>query len=261
MRVVRSFAALITAVGVAFVGGCGSGGEPAARATTAETHQVSVGPKEQLEAGVRALNTTTFRVVETVDVAGVSGSTQGMADPARRALRLTQSASANGRTTSTEVVALGTDIYLRYEVPVVPGVPTGKWSHVDGRRLRSLAALGFGDGDDLSGKSGLVGALTRVERTGPLELAGTFDLSRAVSVLPGAAGVLGDGSKDAPWKGRFDQEGRLVWLSVTIPEGGGLPGAVSDTTYSGFGEPVTVERPPAGDTVEAPEGLYKLFDR
>lgn len=52
-----------------------------------------------------------------------------------------------------------------------------------------------------------------------------------------------------------------MWLSVTIPAGGGLPGAVSDATYSGFGEPVTVERPPVGDTVEAPESLYRLFDR
>lgn len=181
MRVVRILAALIT---VAFVGGCRSGGDPAS---------------DQLDAGVRALNATTFRVVETVDVAGVAGSTRGMADPARRALRLTQSTSANGRTTSTEVVVLGTDVYLRYEVPVVPGVPTGTWSHVDGRRLRSLAALGLGGDDDLSGKSAMVAAVTTVERTGPLELAGTFDLSRAVSVLPGAAGVLGDASKNAPW--------------------------------------------------------------
>jgi hypothetical protein len=215
MRVVRILAALITAVGTVavgtgLVGGCGSGGEPVARSARsarsagAATHQVSVGPKEQLEAGLRALNTTTFRVEETVRVAGVSGSTRGTADPARRAMRLTQSASANGRTTSTEVVALGTDVYLRYEVPVVPGVPTGTWSHLDGRRLRSLAALGF-DGDDLSGKSTLVAALTTVRRTGPLELGGTFDLSRAVSVLPGAVEVLGDGSRNAPWQARFDQ--------------------------------------------------------
>jgi hypothetical protein len=253
MRVVRMFAAC--AMALVLVGGCGSGdADPSAPPAPAE-------PKEQLLAGIKALNSATFRVAGSSALNSVSNTSEGVADPARRAMRLTQSMSAAGKATKTDVVALGTDLYLRYDVPALPGVPAGRWAHLDGRRLKSLRAVGVGGPDDLSGRLALVDALTSIERTGPGELRGTVDLSRGGGLLPDPAGTLGTGLKTAQWQARFDPQGRLAWVSVTVPASGGIPALTTDTTYSGFGEPVSVERPPPRDTVEAPESLYKLFDR
>jgi hypothetical protein len=71
--------------------------------------------------------------------------------------------------------------------------------------------------------------------------------------------ALGDAARSAPWQARFDSQGRLVWLSVSVPAAAERPAVASETSYSAFGEPVTVDRPPARETVEAPESLYKLF--
>ncbi|GAA0961687.1 hypothetical protein [Virgisporangium aurantiacum] len=252
MRVIRMFAALITAL--ALVGGCGS------RGVVSSTPRSPADPKEQLLAGIKALNSATFRIAGSSTLNSVSSTSEGVADPGRRAMRLTQSASAAaGKATKTDVVVLGTDVYLRFDVPALPGVPSGRWAHIDGRRLTSFRAVGVGGPDDLSGKLALVSALTSIERTGPDELRGTVDLSTGGSVLPEVAGALGDGLKNAQWQARFGPQGRLTWVSVTVPASGGIPAITTDTTYSGFGEPVVVDRPSAGDIVEAPENVYKLL--
>jgi hypothetical protein len=246
------FAALITAL--ALVGGCGSVASP--------TSEAPADPKEQLLAGIKALNSATFRIAGSSTLNSVSSTSEGVADPGRRAMRLTQAASAAaGKATKTDVVVLGTDVYLRFDVPALPGVPAGRWAHIDGRRLTSLRAVGVGGPDDLSGKLALVDALTSIERTGPDELRGTVDLSKGGSVLPGAAGALGDGLKNAQWQARFGPQGRLTFVSVTVPASGAVPAITTDTTYSGFGEPVTVERPSAREIVEAPENVYTFLGR
>jgi hypothetical protein len=252
MRVVRMFAALFVALALV---GCESGGG------APSTPQAPADPKEQLIAGIKSLNSATFRVAGSSTLNSVSNTSEGVADPARPAVRLTQSVSAAGKVTKTEVVVLGTDLYLRFEVPAIPGVPAGKWAHVDGRRLKSFQAVGVGGPDDLSGRLAMVDAITSIERTGPGELRGTFDLSKGGSPLPAAAGALGDGLKNAQWQARFGPQGQLTWMSVTVPASGGIPALTTDTTYSGFGEPVTVERPSARDIVEAPENVYTFLGR
>jgi hypothetical protein len=248
MRVIRVFAALVLAWALV---GCGSGGV---------APPASADPKEQLIAGVKALNSATFRIAGSSTLNSVSSTSEGVADPGRRAMRLTQSASAAaGTATKTDVVVLATDVYLRFDVPALPGVPAGRWAHLDGRRLTSLRAVGVGGPDDPSGRFALVDALTSIERTGPDELRGTVDLSKGAGVLPGVSGALGDGLKNARWQARFGPQGRLAWVSVTVPASGGIPAITTDTTYSGFGEPVTVDRPPVRDVVEAPENVYTLL--
>lgn len=250
MRVVRMFAAFVLAWAMV---GCGSG--DVASPAFAD-------PKEQLLAGIKALNSATFRIAGSSTLTSVSNTSEGVADPGRRAMRLTQSASAAaGKTTKTDVVVLGTDMYLRFDVPALPGVPAGRWAHVDGRRLTSFRAVGVGGPDDLSGRLALVDALTSIERTGPDELRGTVDLSMGGGVLPEAAGALGDGLRNARWQARFGPQGRLTFVSVTVPASGAVPAITTDTTYSGFGEPVTVERPSAHEIVEAPENVYTFLGR
>lgn len=238
MRVVRIFAALIT--GLALVGGCGSGASPAPAAD----------PGDQLRAGIEALHAGPFHLASTAALNSVSQKAEGVADPARRAARLTQSSSAAGRATTSDVVVLGSDVFVRFGVPAVSGVPAGRWAHVDGKRLKSLRALGVGGSDDLSGAQRLADAVTSIERAGPNEVRGTAG-------LPDVTGKRAD----APWQARFDDAGRLAWLSVTTAAAGEVPPVTTETTFSRFGEPVTVDRPPASETVEAPESLYTLFDR
>jgi hypothetical protein len=260
MRVVM----IVMVVGMALAGGCGSGpgggggGSGAAAHTTAAARPTD--PKAQLVAGIRALTSATFRVVEKTTVNTVSSSSEAAVDPAGRAMRLTRSESVAGKVTGTDVIVVGTDLYVRFEESGLPGVPAGTWTHVDGRRLASLGALGIG-ADDMSGKLALADAVTTIERTGPGELRGTYDTSKAASVLPQVADVLGGEARHASWQARFGEQNRLVWVSVTIPAGGGLPAVTTESRYSGFGEAVTIDRPPAGGTVEAPASLYKIFDR
>jgi hypothetical protein len=175
-------------------------------------------------------------------------------------MRVTQSVEATGVSPAkSDVVALDNDLYIRSDAPMAPGVQPGKWSHVDGRRVRSLQALSFGGYDDLSGKLEMVGLLASIERTGPRELRGTVDLSKSTSFLPVPVSIYGDGARNAPWQARFDGPGRLTWLSVTISASGDVPSMTNEFTYSGIGEPVTVERPSVRDIVEAPESLYRIF--
>jgi len=264
MRVVGLVGALVTAVVLAPVTGCGSRSDGGASGrdtagTTGSAAQAPTDPKEQLVAGIRALNTVPHRIAikSTTGTAGTGA--EGAADPARRVARLTQSVVVAGKTSKTVVVVLGADVYVRYDDGGIPGLPPGTWGHLDGRRLTSLRALGLGGTDDPSGMLAMVEAITSIERTGAQEVRGTLDLTARPSLLPDAVKVLGDAARRAPWQARFDPQGRLVWLSVSIPAAGDRPAVANETSYSAFGEPVTVDRPPARETVEAPESLYKLL--
>jgi len=247
MRVVRMFAALITVVGLIFAGGCGSSAPPATSTAAAPAD-----PREQLSAGIRAVNSGPFRLVEKTTAERVTFHLEGGFDPARHAARIQRSESVSGKTTDLDYVTLGTDVYVRYG-EAFAGVPAGRWMHIDGRRLKSLRALGI-DGDDMTGKLGLAGAVTTVERTAPRELRGTYDTAKVAGALPGTAG-------SASWQARFDERNRLVWMAVEVPAAGGAPALTVDSAYSRFGEPVTVDRPAAGSTVDAPAPLYRALDR
>jgi hypothetical protein len=263
MRVVGLVGALITAVVLAPVAGCGSRSDGGAsrRDTTRTTGLAApaTDPKEQLVAGIRALNTVTHRVAIKATTGTVSTGAEGAIDPAKRVARLTQSSAVAGKTSKTVVVVVGADVYVRYDDGGIPGLPPGTWGHLDGRRLTSLRTLGLGSTDDPSGKLAIVDAITSIERTGPQEVRGTLDLTAGPSLLPDAVKALGDAARRAPWQARFDPQGRLVWLSVSMPAAGDRPAVANETSYSAFGEPVTVDRPPARETVEAPESLYKLL--
>jgi hypothetical protein len=84
-----------------------------------------------LQRRVSGLHSAPFRVGEKTTTNTVSVSTEGVVDPAHRAMRVTRSEPVAGKST-------GTDVYLRFEQSSIPGVPAGRWMHVDGRRLRSL---------------------------------------------------------------------------------------------------------------------------
>jgi len=266
MRVFRILAALITVFGVvAPVSGCGSGpggaGATVAGTTPSASAPLSVpgDPKEQLAAGIRALNSATFRVAGSQTLRNAATKTEGVADPARRAMRITQVVGTAGSVNRADTVMLGTDLFIRYDKSVLPGIQPGKWTHVDGRRVKSAQSLGVGGSDDMSGKRELVELLTSAERVGPRELRGTADLTKSRSLRAAPVDVFGDAARSVPWQARFDEQGRLIWLSSTIPANGDRPPYTDEFAYSGIGEPVTVERPPARDTVEAPESLYTIF--
>jgi hypothetical protein len=257
-------AALITVMGLAPAGGCGpdsaSGGRGGV-ASTSVAQQAAGDPKEQLVAGIRAVNSSTFRFVEKTVVRTVSNTSEGVVDPARNARRLTRSSSVAGKTDTLDLVTIGTDVYIRYDTPVVPGLPAGKWAHVDGRRTKSLQAMGVTKDEDPSGKFALIDAVVSIERTGPRALRGIFDFSKGSSDLSGLIQAFGAAARSAPWQARFDPENRLEWLSITVPPVGEVPAYTQETAYSHVGEPASIERPPAGSTIEAPEALYKIFNR
>jgi hypothetical protein len=270
MRVVRFIAALVASAGLLVAAGCGgssdsgsngggSNGGGSGVGTTGTAPAVPTDPKAQLVAGIKAVNKVPHRMKVTSGAGGtVASNGEGAVDPGRRAARFTQSTTGGGTSTTIETVVLGTDVYLRADTASLPGLPAGRWAHLDGGKLRSLRALGLGSVEDPSGNLAMVDAIVTVERVGPAELRGTMDATKGSAIAPNATGALGDTLRNLPWRARFDGPGRLVWLSLSIASGG-TGGGTIETEYSAFGDPVTVDRPPARDTIDAPAGLYKLF--
>jgi hypothetical protein len=88
--------------------------------------------------------------------------------------------SSSPEDTTTDVVALGTDLYVRaksFEASTRFGLDGRNWTRLDGTKVTSLAQLGVDDPHDPLDYGGLDKALVTVEQTGDRTYRGTLDLS------------------------------------------------------------------------------------
>lgn len=169
--------------------------------------------------------------------------------------------TATGTNTELTVKSrlLGEDLYAQ-----IPGVTKeNTWTHLDIKRLPEGANVGLRPGRiDPVDTSNLLSSTTDVRSTGGGSYAGTLDLSKAAG-LAGIDQVTIDGygadAQRVPFTAGLDDQGRLSVLTIQIPAVDGKQSPPIEALYTGYGEAVTVEQPPAAQVIEAPADVYQTL--
>jgi len=234
----------------ALVAGCGTdsgtSGKPAAPATSA-AESVAV-----IQQAMQRSLSSTLSIDATVKLGGISVKLHSTADPKANAMQV--SGNAPG---PLEVRVIGDAAYLK-----MAALKTDKpWIKLDMTRLGSTSSLR--QSFDLKAQTGILAGVVSAEKVGEGRYRGTADLEKAAAA-PGANASMRRSIKSAknpkavPFEATIDGEGRLTALSYTIATNN-MGDAVTDVRMSGFGKPVTVTAPPAGDVEDASDEMYKFL--
>ncbi|HEU4423765.1 MAG TPA: hypothetical protein VFR67_14635 [Pilimelia sp.] len=204
------------------------------------------------------LSESSFRLTTT---SGPASSVTGVMDPPNKLGQTKLTTTVENVTVTIESIMIGEDIYLK-----ISGLPenlSSKWLHVDVQRLSPDSQLGFTPGEfDPAGTERLLKTATDVRRVGEHGFVGTLDLTKATGVASLGEKVvvsLGDEATAVPFEATTDEADRLVAMKINLPAVTGQPTRTIDTRYSDFGAPVTIQKPPASETVEAPDLVYKAL--
>ncbi|MFD0822971.1 hypothetical protein ACFQ0D_32665, partial [Micromonospora zhanjiangensis] len=225
---------------------------PSGAAGTAATSAVA-DPRQELAAAATKLGSDTVKVKMSM-AGGLNGS--GAMDPAAKKAQMAMNVSAGAQSIKMDIVMLDKDLYLK-----ITGMPnmSNKWMHVDASKVKAGSSLDVMPGGDPAGASKMINSVVDVQRDGEHRFKGTLDLTKAQSANAAALSALGDKAKAVPFTATVDGQGRLTDLTVQMST---LQPGVGDlkTSYSDFGAPVSVNKPPAGQTTEAPSELLNLFN-
>ncbi|GLY03530.1 MULTISPECIES: hypothetical protein [Actinoplanes] len=247
------------------VAGCSTDGtaEPAT-STSAAGPSTGTGPApsssaadpeavKALSNATAALGTTSFKLTTT---AGAGFKLTAAIDAPNS--KGTADISATGANTDLTVKSLliGQDLYAQ-----IPGITKdATWTHLDMSRLPDGANVGLRPGRiDPVATADLLGSSTDVHAAGVREYAGTVDLTSVTNVA-GLDSVTIDGygpaAQRVPFTAGLDDQGRLSVLTLRLPAVEGRQAEPIEALYTGYGDPVTAERPAASAIVEAPENVY-----
>ncbi|MFI1989600.1 hypothetical protein [Actinoplanes sp. NPDC020271] len=169
--------------------------------------------------------------------------------------------TAKGTNTALTVKTLlfGQDLYAQ-----IPGITQGDtWTHVDMARLPDGANIGLKPGQiDPANTAELLKSTTDVTMAGEGSYAGTLDLTKAAGVA-GISKVTVDGygaqAQKVPFEATLDPQDRLDTLTLRLPAVDNREAQPLVVKYSDYGQTVTVEKPPAGQVVEAPDNVYQAL--
>jgi hypothetical protein len=181
----------------------------------------------------------------------------GVMDPASRRQSIAMTSTVGGKTSHEQAIIIGADLYIKADDPP-RGVSRTKWMHVGPGKFVPLLAPGQGDLHDPTGFTSYSTAVATAHRTGPGQYAGTLDygnLIRQATADPNAS--ITPGPFDAvPFTAVVTEDGWLSSYTITMPAAAGIPHTTVTVRFSGFGAPVTIQAPPAGETQEAPPNLF-----
>ncbi|MFG1775582.1 hypothetical protein ACGFIG_04020 [Micromonospora sp. NPDC049048] len=250
-RLATTGVALVAALALGLTG-CGGGtdaeapaGDGGATTGAAAASSAPADARAELGAAAKKLNQQSVKVKLTSPV--INGD--GMMDPAAKSGDMTLKMGAEG---TFRILMLGDDVYLK--VTGMEGMPK-KWMHMDVTKLGKSAQLNMMPDGDPGGAQQMVESVVDVEKTGPGTYSGVLDYTRT-KPDDKAIQALGDKAKAVPFTARVDDQGRLVEFAVDTQVLHESLGTMI-TTYSDFGTPVTVKKPAAGDTQEAPQELIE----
>jgi hypothetical protein len=252
MRIRRFVTGLGVLSALTMVAGCGGNADPSGDSPGGAPSTTSVAPadaKEELTAAARKLNETTMKI----DLTSPGTTSTGTLDPQRKLGDMTMTVAAAGRQLEIQIRTIGTDVYLQADG--LPGAEAGKWLKIDGARLAGSTFDVYPENDP-AGTGKLLNALSDVKKDGPGMFSGTIDLTKT-SPNPAVA-ALGDKVKALPFAAKVDDQGRLTSTEIDMNAIDAAAGKTT-ATYSDFGSPVSVEPPPAGETVPAPDEVVKLL--
>lgn len=225
-----------------------TGCEPGRDGSAAPAATPTVAPATQLANAAATLVSTPHRFTLTSGGFTVGGA----ADPAAKALTLSTTAAG----ISAEAVILDKDYYAKITgIPLINGIEGGKWLHLDGNRVTTLARFGIGDLNDPGSARLLIRTAATVERDGDSGLKGTFDLTIVGTLAGQNVKAMGERAKAVPFTARLDASGRLAALSLTVDGK-----QKYEVGYSDYGTKVPAARPAPGTVVEAPEFVYRFLN-
>lgn len=240
--------------------GCGEAGLPGSPSPSVATGTEAATPSAatpsvatpsaataELTAAAQKLNDDTVTVTLESAALRSTGNLDPRGDKAGVTFRL-------GGGSSIDLRAVGEDAWVR--ATGVPGIDPGKWLHVAGERLAGTSFDPLPEGD-AAGASRYLERMADVTSTGDGTYRGTLDLTKAAASGV-SVDVLGGKGDAVPFTATVDDQGRLSSLTIDLTAVDPALGTVK-TTYSGFGEPVTVTPPPANEVTEAPESLTRIL--
>lgn len=242
---------------LAFVAGCkgSGGGDTTSPGGTTASSAPAKPAADELKDAVTKLSTTSSTFVMETGPAKINGAS----DPANKAVKMNVNASEGSQSVSIDIVAVGTDYYLKLSGLPIPGIEAGKYMHLDGTKVKSLAQFGVENLSDPTNTAQLAKQFDTVEKTGEGKYKGTMDISKSPGVDQDTLKNLGDKAKAIPFEATVDSEGRLTSLSFTVPATSSTPALPSKVTYKDFGSATKVEKPAASEVVEAPASIYGMF--
>ncbi|MFB9235225.1 hypothetical protein ACFFWC_06685 [Plantactinospora siamensis] len=139
----------------------------------------------------------------------------------------------------------------------------GKYLHIDPTRAKGAQNLVFNfDQLDPAGSAALTKAVVDVHQTGTGQYAGTIDLTKATDAKMADQALvtaLGAQANSLPFTATLDDQGRLNKLAIQVPATTKTKAQELTVTYSDYGAATAAQKPPAGETQEAPPELYQLF--
>ncbi len=171
--------------------------------------------------------------------------------------------------------------YLKY-LPVLSGE---RWSHLDEARMKALPlpSMPSAQRPDVTGATALVGGVTSAQRTGDT-IVGTIDATKVDPELSlfraePVEDLLGAKAKSIPFTATLDARGRLVNMTVDVPEVALSPSAAAENPtpdpsaepmFKGFrliikiadyGSATAPSAPPRNLTTEVNDELYAGLQR
>ncbi|HWS35580.1 MAG TPA: hypothetical protein VN408_22930 [Actinoplanes sp.] len=237
---------------VAALGACGSGddsstattgtgatgtGSSAAATTEAE---VPAGALGELVAAAEKTTATTAKVAMKSGAVSVAGGFDAVN-------KLVEMDSDFGGSGKLQIRRVDNDLYLKASGAIAASY-TGngkKWLHVDASK--QTGTLSVEQNDPSSTAKLLASAVTDVTGSGG-SYTGTLDMSKSPTVASTVGAAAGDKIKAIPFTAEV-KDGYLT--KVTMDLSGIAQGAgKSVTEYSGFGDPIAVKAPDAGETIE-----------
>jgi hypothetical protein len=208
---------------------------------------------QALGAAAAQLGTTSFKITVT---AGPGVKLTGLIDPPGNKGTSTLALTGSNADLHVKTLLVDQDLYVQ-----IPGITkSGTWTHVDVSRLPEGANVGLRPNQiDPANTAEVLTSTTDVQQVDSRSYQGTLDLTK-VAGITGVDKVtvdnLGAAAQNVPFTAGLDDQGRLSALTIQLPAVNGKQSPPVEVLYTEYGTPVTAERPPAGQIVEAPAELY-----
>lgn len=254
--------ALTVATAAFAVAGCTANGTPASSATSAPAASAapstSADPAavQALSGAAATLGNSSFTMTMTQ---GTGFQLTANIDPPHGNGNAEVSAKGANTALTVKTLLFGQDLYAQ-----IPGVTQGDtWTHLDMARLPDGANIGLKPGQiDPANTAELLRGTTDVTTAGEGAYSGTLDLTKAAGVA-GISKVTIDGygadAQKVPFEATLDSQDRLETLTLRLPAVDNREAEPLVIKYSGYGQTVTTERPPAGQITEAPASVYQAL--
>ncbi|TCB87866.1 hypothetical protein E0H26_28645 [Micromonospora zingiberis] len=229
--------------------GCAPGSNQHEAPLATPVTSTAADPRAELTAALEEINKQSCRFELVSAVVNAAGTLHPLNLLADMALDM-----GDGQT--MRLLTIGDDLYLKLGGEQA-GDLSDKWLYVNTSKLDDDSDLKI-MADDPGNVRALIKSIVAVDRTSPGNYAGTVDYTKTAGVDSDLVRMFGDKAASVPFTATVDTEGRLTGLVIDMTTLDARIGEIK-ATYSDFGTPVTVRKPPANEVKDAPPELVKAF--